>query len=383
MPLIDKSEFVGLDGVAHLCTGGEAPWLRAHTAACERFGALKSAGMAGREEMFVTGERARARAARLLGVTPGEVAFLAHSSEGLNQAVRSVEWRAGDNVVFADVEYPSLVYPAALLRERGVEPRVVRARGHYVAMDDLAAQVDRRTRLLLVSQVSYLTGQRLDLARCADLAQAAGARLAVDATHAAGVVPVPGALCDFVVSSCYKWLLATHGVGVFAYSARRVGELQPATVGWHSVGHRGGLADPLAMPWRPDASRLEAGNPSLLGLAVLDSALARLERLAPADVLRHAQGLGTELIEGLRARGWPVITPEAPEARGGNVCFLAEDAGGLAAKLAPERVLVWGGEGRIRVSPHVHDDRDDVERFFEALDRVGARPQASRSFMPS
>jgi len=38
-----KSEFVGLDGVAHLCTGGEAPWLRSHDAAC-RFGALKSAG---------------------------------------------------------------------------------------------------------------------------------------------------------------------------------------------------------------------------------------------------------------------------------------------------------------------------------------------------
>jgi selenocysteine lyase/cysteine desulfurase len=209
--------------VAHLCTRGEAPWLRAHTAACERFGALKSAGMAGREEMFAIGERARARAARLLGVEPGEVAFLAHSSEGLNQAVRSVEWHPGDNVVFADVEYPSLIYPAARLRERGVE------------------------------------------------------------------------------------------------------------------------------------------------------------RLAPSDVERHAQGLGTELIEGLRTRGWPVITPEAPEERGGNVCFLAEDAGGLAARLAAERVLVWGGEGRIRVSPHVHDDRDDLERFFEALDRVGARPGLSTS----
>jgi selenocysteine lyase/cysteine desulfurase len=383
VPLIDKSEFVGLDGVAHLCTGGEAPWLRSHTAACERFGALKSAGMAGREEMFAIGERARGRAARLLGVEPGEVAFLAHSSEGLNQAVRSVEWRAGDNVVFADVEYPSLIYPAALLRERGVEPRVVRARGHYVGLDDLAAQVDGRTRLLLVSQVSYLTGQRLDLARCAELARGVGARLAVDATHAAGVVPVPGGLCDFVVSSCYKWLLATHGVGLFAYSARRVGELRPATVGWHSVGHRGGLHDPLAMRWRPDASRLEAGNPSLLGLAVLDNALARLERLAPAEVERHAQDLGAELIEGLRRRGRPVMTPEPPAERGGNVCFLADDAGGLTARLAAEGVLVWGGEGRIRVSPHVHDDRDDVARFFEALDRVGARPQPSESFIPS
>src|SRR6185295_17153549 len=105
----------------------------------------------------------------------------------------------------------------------------------------------------------------------------------------------------------------------------------------------------------------------------------RLERLAPADVERHAQDLGAELIEGLKSRGWPVITPEAPGERGGNVCFLAEDAGRLAAWLAAERVLVWGGEGRIRVSPHVHDDRDDVSRFFEALDHVGARTRLSAS----
>jgi cysteine desulfurase / selenocysteine lyase len=71
--LIDKREFVGLEEVAHLCTGGEAPWLRSHTAACERFGALKSAGMAGRKEMFAIAERARARAARLLGVATAEV----------------------------------------------------------------------------------------------------------------------------------------------------------------------------------------------------------------------------------------------------------------------------------------------------------------------
>src|ERR1700730_4875678 len=149
-----------------------------------------------------------------------------------------------------------------MLRERGVEPRVLRTRAHYLSLDDLAARVDRRTRLVLVSQVSYLTGQRVDLARCAEIAHGVGARLAVDATHAARVVRGPGALCDFGVSSCYKGLLATHGVGLFAYSARRVGELVPATVGWHSVGHRGGSDDPLAMPWRADASRLEAGNPS-------------------------------------------------------------------------------------------------------------------------
>jgi selenocysteine lyase/cysteine desulfurase len=369
--LIEKSRFVGLENVAHLCAGGEAPWLRSHDEACRRFGELKSGGMTGRDEMFRVYARAKERVAGMLGLSAGRVAFLAHASEGLNQAVAAVDWRPGDNAVFADLEYSSLVYPIARLRDRGVEARVVPSREHRVSVDDLAAAVDRRTRLLLVSQVSYLTGQRLDLAQCAEIARSAGAWLAVDATHALGVAPVDGSLCDFVVSACYKWLLATHGVGVFAYDPARVGELSPYAIGWHSVGQRGGAADPLAMPLREDAARLEAGNPSLLGLFVLDNALAHLAPLDASAVLAHALALGAELIEGLRRRGRTVITPAADGERAGNVCFACQDAAGLAARLAERGVLVWGSEGRVRVSAHLYDDDGDVGRFFEALDRCG------------
>jgi cysteine desulfurase/selenocysteine lyase len=368
MSLVAKSEFVGLEGVTHLCTGGEAPWLRSHDAACRRFGELKSGGMAGREEIFRVYSRAKARVASRLGVPAARVAFLAHSSEGLNQAVRAVDWRPGDNAVFADLEYPSLVYPVVGLRDRGVEPRVVRALGHHLSIDALAAAMDARTRLILVSQVSFLTGQRLDLARCAELARARGAWLAVDATHAFGVVPVPGGLCDFVVSSCYKWLLATHGIGIFAYDPARVGELAPATLGWHSVARRLGSADPLAMPLREDAARLEAGNPALLPVFVLDNALARTEGLEIAAIERHAQALGAALIAGLVERGRKVVTPEAPAERAGNVCFLEDDGAGLASRLAERGVLVWGGDGRIRVSAHLYNDADDIRAFFAALD---------------
>src|SRR5262247_3276913 len=171
MSLLAKSEFVGLEQVTHLATGGEAPWLRSHDQATARMGALKSGGMAGREQLFAVYERAKSRVAHMLGVNPSRVAFLGHSSEGLNQAVKAVSWRAGDNVVFADIEYPSSIYPAALLREIGVEARVLRTRDHYLSLDELAGLIDRRTRLVLVSQVSYLTGLRGDRARCGRLAR--------------------------------------------------------------------------------------------------------------------------------------------------------------------------------------------------------------------
>src|SRR4030095_15837834 len=196
--------------------------------------------------------------------------------------------------------------------------------GHYLSMDALAAAVDARTRLVLVSQVSFLTGQRLDLARCAELCRSRGAWLAVDATHAFGVVPVPASVCDFVVSSCYKWLLATHGVGIFTYDPARVGELAPATLGWHSVAHRGGSTDPLAMPLRADGARLAAGDPELLPVFVLDNALARTEGLSPAAIEAHARDLGTALIAGLTARGRKDVKPEAPAERGRHRCFLVD-----------------------------------------------------------
>jgi selenocysteine lyase/cysteine desulfurase len=372
-PLLPRSEFVGLEAedVTHLCTGGEAPWLRSHDGACRRFGELKSGGMAGRDAIFGVYQRAKERVATRLGISPERVAFLAHASEGLNQAVGAVDWRPGDNAVVADVEFPSLLVPLGRLRDAGVEARVVRAREHCVSVDDLASAVDRRTRLLLVSHVSYLTGQRLDLARCAEIARAAGAWLAVDATHSLGVAPVDGALCDFLVSSCYKWLLATHGAGVFAYDPARVGDVAPTLLGWHSLAHRGGPAAPLAAELHGDAARFEAGNPGLLNLFVLDNALRVLDPFPVEDVLAHAHALGDALLDGLCARGRRVTTPSDPAQRAGNVCFLADDAAGLAAGLAERRVLVWGGEGRVRVSAHLYNDAADVARFFAALDALG------------
>src|SRR5262249_57506256 len=105
----------------------------------------------------------------------------------------------------------------------------------------------------------------------------------------------------------WKGVFAREGVGVFACERGRVGEIVPATIGWHSVLQRGGLDDPLKMPFRPDASRLEAGNPNFLGLFVLDNALAVHERLDRRAVVDYVLDLSREPPEGLLEPGSPVV----------------------------------------------------------------------------
>jgi len=364
--LLAKDEFIGISSVAHLAAGGETPPLRTHLAAVGCFLCDKGDGMPGRGRMAETANRVKQALARLLGGRSRDVALLGSASEGLFVAAAGVDWRAGDNVVVERAEYPSVRYAWQRLPVP-VELRTV-GRGPVASLTEFRDAVDARTRVLAVSHVSYLTGARRDLAQLREIADGPGARLVVDASHALGVAPVDGTLCDVVVSCAYKFLLGVHGVGVFYVNSGRWPDLAPPWVGWHSV---------LPVDWRerwqatyqlkPDAERFEIGNLGFLNVYVLANALECLERLGIANIERHVLELGTELWRGLRALDLPLLTPERPAARAGNICFAADAPERLEAQLRRVGVLVWGSEGRIRASLHVYNDSDDVARALREI----------------
>jgi cysteine desulfurase/selenocysteine lyase len=373
-PLIPPDEFVGLEGITHLCTGGEAPWLRSAEAVYAEFARCKSGGLAGREAIFRRGEECRALMGRLWGVAPQRVAFLPSAAEGMNWLARGLDWRPGDNVVTDNLEFPSVAYAWRALRARGVEVRLVPHRDWRVDEADLLDAVDTRTRVLAVSQVSFYTGQNIDVEGLAEglRQRSPEALFAVDATHAAGVVRVPAAVTDLCVSSSYKWLLGTHGTAPCFVSERASDRVADSSFGWHNLAvwpaqqaERAATVDVRPMP-----ERLEPGNPSIISILFLHNALETLLEVGPEAVEGHARDLSERLEAGLRQRGRTVISPSARAARSGNTCFLDEDAAGLTRRLADAGVLVWGEYGRVRVSGHLYNSSDDVDRFFEVLDDV-------------
>jgi cysteine desulfurase / selenocysteine lyase len=367
--LLPKSAFIGLEHVAHLAAGGETPILRSHVDAATRFFLDKATGMPGRERFAAVADQARARFAGLLGGRPEEVALLAHASEGLYVASEGVDWRPGDNVVLEQSEYPSLLYAWHRLRGRGVEVRAV-GREPVVPLLELQAAVDGRTRVIAVSHVSYLTGARHDLGALRALADRVGARLVVDASHALGVVPVHGALCDVVVACCYKWLLAVHGVGVCFVNGRRWPDLQPPWVGWHSVEHEDDWRRRTDYRLKAGAERFEAGNPAFLPIYLLENGLRTLGEVGVAATEAHSLALGGELRAGLVKLGLPVLTPEAPASRAGNIVFATDRSQELERRLREVGVVTWAGDRRLRISVHLYNDAADVTRALDGLARL-------------
>lgn len=368
-PLFPPAEFRIPDGVAHVCAGGETAFLHRHDAALLAYARDKSLGMPGRDAQDAAVLRARDLVAAAWGVARGDIGLCANVAEGMSLVVESLPWKPGESMVVDPDEYASLVAPAALQRHPRIAVRFAR-------MSDpaaVAAAVDGGTRLIAVSHVSYLTGERFDLAPLRAIADRVGALLAVDHTQAAGWLPIRPGLADFAFSATYKWMLGMTGTTVAYWNRDRQPDWAPATAGWHS------LATGTARPdWRsrdialvPDAMRFARGNPAHAAVYVLGSAMDYLGGFDPEAVTRHVQGLTTALLDRLAHAGIAATTPADPARHGASVCIAHPRAAALCAALQERGVWAWNGRGRIRFSFHGYNGMADVERIMGALSALG------------
>ena len=368
-PLISPDVFVGLKGLTHLCTGGESPWMKSHQSVYADFARLKSGGYEGREEVAKRTEVCRGKVAQLWNVPAGRVAFVSSAAEGMNWLARGLDWSVGDNVVTTSLEFPSVAYAWRSQATRGVTVRRVPHHRWKVREEDLLAAIDSRTRVLAVSQVSFYTGQCLDLQRLAEGVSRRGVLLAVDATHGSGVMEVPAGLTDLCVSSSYKWMLATHGVAPCYLSSRAENNTATTCFGWRNLvaWPRERMEVPPEVTVRAMPEKMEAGNPSLVSVMFLNNALELLLSIGVQRIQEHARELSARIADGVEKLGHTLITPEESSARSGNTCFLSAEARTIQDHLKSRGILVWGELGRVRISGHLYNGSRDVDRLLAAL----------------
>ncbi|MGE0812503.1 MAG: aminotransferase class V-fold PLP-dependent enzyme [Vicinamibacterales bacterium] len=368
-PLASRADFLSLDGVVHLAGGGQTPALARHRDALTRALAAKGTGLAGAQANDQVRQRVAAKVAALIGADPDDIGFPSSVAHGVSLVADAVDWRDGDNVVMERWEFPSLMNPFLAARRHGVEIRAVAPEPSTwrAPLARFAEAVDRRTRVVAVSHVSFLTGERHDLEAYAALARKAGALFVVDASHALGSVRVEATVADLLVGCCYKFLLGQQGVAVAYWNRARVPDWRPALTGWHSVSWRPPMDVPGDVAPFTTGRAFEPGNLAWGPLYVLDAALDYLAALGMDAVEAHTLALSGDLRARLVAHGLPVLTPEPSAARAGSVAVAASAPERIREALEAAGVLVTGEHGRVRASVHVYNDGAEVAAGADAL----------------
>ena len=359
-----KSDFIDFDEtLVHLATAGQPPLLKSHQQAFERFAQDKARGTAGYNTHWEVGEQAKALLAKMTGLPAGDHAFVGSASEGIARGVSSVDWQAGDNAVVSSKDYPSGRFSFLRLAALGVEPRVIDAVDWYIDPDKLIEACDARTRLVYLSHVTSLTGQRFDLAYVSEALTKLGIILLVDASHSLGVVPVNAKLADFTVSSAYKYLCATH-MGILGWNRTRQPDFNPLSIGWASGD---GASDGRTYTLYDDARRAQVGNPNHLDIYILETSLRYLLGFGIEPIASHVRTLADGLHKRLNALGMQVITPDAPAERAGNVAFATAEDSLIVDQAAQAGILLWDGDARVRSSVHLFNTEADIDRYIDWL----------------
>ena len=370
-----SDEFPLAAGLCYLNHAAVAPWPKRASEAVSRFAEENCRSGARDYPAWLQVERRlRERFQRLLNATStADIALVKNTSEALSFVAFGLDWRAGDQVVISDEEFPSNRIVWEALKPRGVEVVQVNLSGSDPEAALLAA-CGPRTRLLSISAVQYASGLRLDLLRLGAGCRSKGVLLCVDAIQQLGAQPfdVQASDCAFAMADGHKWLLGPEGLGVFYCRSDLREQLALHEYGWHMLEHAG---DYDRREWQParSARRFECGSPNMLGAMALEASLSLLEEVGMAQVAALIEARVLQLQEGLqRIAGVQLHSPLDPARRAGILTFSWDgwDNQALFARLR-ERQVICAQRGKgIRLSPHFYTEPAVIEQTLAVLDQL-------------
>ena len=300
-----------------------------------------------------------------------EIALVKNTSEGLSFVAYGLDWKAGENVVGIQQEFPSNRFAWESLSTQSVEFRKLDMAGQADPEQALFDLCDANTRLISISAVQYYNGLRMDLQRVGNFCRENNILFCVDAIQQLGALPfdVQAIAADFVIADGHKWMLAPEGLGVFYVREQIMDRLSIKQYGWHMTSK---LKDYTQQDFEIESSarRFECGSPNMIGIHALNSSLQLLLDIGLSEIGDRVLQRSRYLIQALQAMNdIELITLDSSERLSGIVTFRHKRVSDsdLYRHLTEHSVLCAPRGGGIRLSPHFYTPLQQLDEVLELI----------------
>lgn len=347
-------------------------------------------------------EDARETVARFVGAESDEIVWTSNATDALNlvaygianathgrggEAARRFALRPGDEIVVTEAEHHANLVPwHELAATTGAVVRFVPVADDGTwTVDDAAAVIGPRTRLLAFAHVSNVTGFVAPVDELVALARSVGALVVLDACQSAPHRPLDLAALDvdFAAFSGHK-MLGPTGIGVLFGKSDLLNALPPFRTG-------GSMITTVTMEgaeYLPAPQRFEAGTQPVSQAVALAEAVRYLEGVGLDRVRDHEESLAERLVSGLAAiPGVSVVGPAAGVPRSGLASFVVDgvhahdvgqylDAQGIAVRVghhcAQPLHRRLGVTATTRASTYLYTTTDEIDRLVHGVAAVRA-----------
>ena len=386
-----RAEIPATESLTYFNTGWQGPCPRTVIAAVQETFAMESSGPTApsvnqkRLDLFRAARRAMAG---VINATPQEITLQQNTTEGINIVVGGLGLKPGDEVITCSLEHPSVAVPFYYTRERyGANAKIVALSAADSDGDILSRfeeAITPATRLIILSHVTYGSGQLLPIAGISRLAHERGGHVLLDAAQSVGQLPVDvrELNVDFCAFPGHKWLLGPAATGALYVRRDLIERLEPPRVAHHAA-HFYNFEGRFE-PETASVEKFELTTVSVPLLAGLLAAMEFIEGIGVDTVRERAVHLGRYAtrrlagVPGLRfvspaneeAVASGIVSFSLPKVPAGILTACLWERGRIVARTIPEAACT-------RLSLHVFNTEAEVDAtaaIVEELARGGPPP---------
>ncbi|HBE24096.1 MAG TPA: hypothetical protein DDW33_00225 [Ktedonobacter sp.] len=316
--------------------------------------------------------KARQKFAAIIGAQPHEVAIAPSVSVALSSIASALDYSKRNNVVMADMDFPTLPHQWLVKQRLGVECRFVESPDRiYTPPELFERQVDDKTALVATSRVFYTSGYIQDVRAVADIAHKQGAYVLIDDYQGTGQIPinVNAIDVDFLVTGTLKWLMGGPGLAFVYIREGLLSQLQPTIAGW--FGHRDQFQfKTQEFEFRPEATRVELGTPAVPTIYTANGGLDIVQEISVEQICERTRYLTNDLIAQVREHGWKVRAPLEPERRSSIVMLEIEHPEEVVKALLARNIITDSRPGLLRISPYFYNTIEENALVIQAIAEI-------------
>ena len=321
--------------------------------------------------------------ARFIGAESDEVSYTRSTTEGMNIFGRGLDWREGDEVLMCTHEHNGGIEPYIHARERyGVVIKWVDVPVPPESADQIVSTYEKaigpRTRAIMVSHLTYVTGLLMPVRALADLALRKNLLLTVDGAHPLGMIALDmkELACHHYAGAGQKWLMAGTGTGLSYIRRDTIGQV------WPLIG-AGTYREEGERRFYEDSRKFEnTGQRHVPSAFALVKSVEFQNRIGKDLIESRVRMLSRRLRNGLgEIPGVKLWTARDESLAAGLTLFSVRDlpmANVQKAILDRDRVFIrtmsTGNLNAVRASTHLYNMPHEVDRLLASVRHIAGNP---------
>lgn len=321
-------------------------------------------------------EQLRQALGRLVHVPAEEVILGNAASYGMHLVANGINWRAGDEVLVVNGDFPATVLPWMGLADRGVKVRTVERINGRLPAEAVAQAIGPRTRVFASSWVFSFYGLKIDLPAISRVCHERDVKLVINASQALGTQPIDlsNGGVDALTSTGFKWLCGPYGTGFCWIDPAWRETFRCNKTYWLSMLKADDLKQAQGLPRIREglgARRFDLfGTANFFNFVPWTAALEYLLEQGIEAIKSHNDALVERLIIGLHPDQYDLISPRDGDERSTIVILSHREADrntSIFERLRAAGVYISLRNNRLRFAPHLYNTADQIDAALELL----------------